>query len=146
MHNYFKIANNLIKNKKMERKFGVATKAIIKNDEGKYLVLYKSETEEINPNEIDIPGGRMKFGESAEESLKREVAEELGINIEVERPSRVWGFVKDDLHLVGITFMAKYVGGELQLSGEHTSHEWVDKDKILMGDYPKWIKEEFKIA
>lgn len=130
----------------MERKFSVATKAIIKNDEGKYLVIFKSETEEINPNEIDIPGGRMKFGESAEESLKREVEEELGINIEVENPSRVWGFVKEDLHLIGITFLAKYIGGELKLSGEHTKYEWVDKEKILTGDYPKWIKEEFKIA
>jgi len=129
----------------MDRKFGVATKAIIRNDEGKYLILYKSETEEINPNEVDIPGGRMKFGESAEESLRREVEEEIGINIEVMKPSRVWGFVKDNLHLVGITFLAKYVGGEFKLSGEHTKHEWMDKEKILTGDFPKWIKEEFKI-
>lgn len=129
----------------MERKFGVAIKAIIKNDGGRYLVLYKSETEEINPNEIDIPGGRMKFGENAEESLKREVYEEIGIMIEVIKPSRVWGFVKDNLHLVGITFLAKYVKGEFKLSGEHTRYEWIGKKKILTGDYPKWIKEEFKI-
>ena len=127
----------------MGNKFGVATKAMIRN-EGKYLVLYKSETEEINPNEIDIPGGRMKFGESAEESLKREIAEELGVNIEIEKPSRVWSFVKGDLHLVGVTFLAKYLDGKLKLSGEHTKYEWVSRDKILMGDYPKWIKEEFK--
>lgn len=129
----------------MERKFGVAIKAIIKNDDERYLVLYKSETEEINPNEIDIPGGRMKFGENAEESLKREVYEEIGIMIEVIKPSRVWGFVKDNLHLVGITFLAKYVNGEFKLSGEHTRYEWVDKKKILTGDYQKWIKEEFRI-
>lgn len=128
----------------MERKFGVATKAIIRNDDGKYLVLYKSETEEISPNEIDIPGGRMKFGENAEESLMREIEEEIGINIEIIKPSRVWGFVKDDLHLVGITFLAKYIDGEFKLSGEHTRHEWIDKETIITGEYPKWIKEEFK--
>jgi 8-oxo-dGTP pyrophosphatase MutT (NUDIX family) len=121
----------------MDRKFGIATKAIIKNDEEKYLVLYKSETEEISPNEIDIPGGRIEFGEGVEE---------MGINIEIEKPSRVWGFIKDDLHLVGITFLAKYIDGEIKLSGEHTKYEWVNKDKILMGDYPEWIKEEFKIV
>ena len=129
----------------MERKFGVATKAIIRNDDGKYLVLYKSETEEISPNEIDIPGGRMKFGENAEESLMREIEEEIGINIEIIKPSRVWGFVKDNLHLVGITFLAKYIDGEFKLSGEHTKHEWIDKETIITGEYPKWIKEEFEV-
>lgn len=130
----------------MNNNFGVAVKAMIKNEEGKYLVLYKSEAEEINPNEIDIPGGRMEFGESAEESLKREVEEEAGIKIEVGKPSRVWRLVKEDLHLVGITFLAKYVSGEVKLSEEHTRHEWIDKDKILAGDYPKWIKEEFEMV
>lgn len=129
----------------MEKKFGVATKAIIKNENGKFLVLYKSETEEISPNEIDVPGGRMKFGEKAEESIKREVKEEVGINIEIVKPLRVWGLIKDDLHLVGITFLAKYIDGEFMLSGEHTKYEWIDKEKILVGDYPEWIKEEFKM-
>lgn len=128
----------------MERKFGVATKALIRNKEGKYLVIYKSETEEISPNEIDIPGGRMKFGEKAEESLMREADEEIGIKIKIIKPSRVWGFVKDNLHLVGITFLAEFVSGEFRLSGEHTKYKWIDKEKILKGDYPKWIKEEFK--
>ncbi len=131
--------------KQIEYNFGIAVKAIIKNEEGKYLVLYKSETEEINPNKIDIPGGRMKFGESAEESLKREIEEEIGVKIEIIKPSRIWGFVKDDLHLVGITFLARYISREIRLSREHTKYEWIDKDKILTGDYPRWIKEEFEI-
>lgn len=128
----------------MDNKFGVATKAIIKNDAGKFLVIYKSEDEEISPNEIDIPGGRIKFGENIEESLAREVKEELGIKIKIIKPSRVWGFVNDTLHLIGITFLAEYVEGEIVLSGEHTKYEWIDKEKILSGDYPKWIKEEFR--
>jgi len=128
----------------MEKKFGVATKAIIKNKEGKYLVRFKSEEEDINPNEIDIPGGRIEFGEVVEDGLKREIEEEVGLNIDVKRPSRVWGFVKEDLHLIGITFPAEYVDGEVRLSGEHKSYKWMDKNDILTGDYPGWIKEEFQ--
>ncbi|MCX6717228.1 MAG: NUDIX domain-containing protein [Candidatus Taylorbacteria bacterium] len=128
----------------MEKEFDVATKAIIRNEEGRYLVIYKSGTEEISPNEIDLPGGRMKFGENAEESLRREVDEEIGIKIKIIKPSRIWGFVKDNLHLVGITFLAEFLSGEFKLSGEHTKYEWIDKEKILAGDYPDWIKEEFK--
>ena len=47
----------------MEKKFGVAVKAIIKNEEGNFLILFKSDNEDINPNEVDIPGGRVEFGE-----------------------------------------------------------------------------------
>ena len=100
----------------MEKEFDIATKALIRNKEGRYLVIYKSDTEEISPNEIDLPGGRMKFGEKAEESLRREVEEEIGIKIKIIKPSRVWGFVKDNLHLVGITFLAEFLSGEFRLS------------------------------
>jgi 8-oxo-dGTP diphosphatase len=129
----------------MNKQFGIATKAIIKNRDNKYLVIFKSDTEDVNPNEIDIPGGRLKFGEDVENGLKREVEEELGITIEILKPSRTWGFVKDDLHLVGITFLANYVNGNIKLSGEHTNFQWVEKETILNGDYPKWIKKEFDV-
>lgn len=128
----------------MEKKFGIATKAIIRRGDGKYLVVFKSETEDINPNEIDIPGGRLKFGEDILTGLKREIKEELGIEIEVIKPSRVWSLIKSDLHLAGITFLANYLGGEVGLSGEHTRYQWVTKEEVLNGDYPKWIKNEFK--
>lgn len=127
----------------MDRKFGVATKAIIKRGE-KFLVIFKSDTEEISPNEIDIPGGRLKFGETLEEGLKREIKEELNINIKVKKLSRGWSMIKDDLHLVGLTFLADYVSGKIKLSGEHTSFKWVSKEEILKGKYPTWIKDEFK--
>jgi len=127
----------------MENHFGVATKAIIKNKEGKYLVLFKSDIEDINPNEIDIPGGRLEFGEGVEEGLKREIREEINLIINIEKPSRVWSLLKDDLHLVGITFLATYVEGSINLSDEHNSYRWVTKEEILEGDYPKWIKKEF---
>lgn len=126
-----------------EKKFGVAAKAIIRNGEGKYLVLFKSENEDINPNEIDIPGGRVEFGEEVEECLKREVKEEAGLDIEIERPSLVWGFVKDNLHLIGVTFIAQEKGGEIVLSGEHDMFRWMTKEEIMNGEYPKWIKKEF---
>lgn len=127
----------------MEKKFGVATKAIIKNKEGKFLVLFKSELEDIGQNEIDIPGGRIEFGEDSISSLMREIKEETNLEINVVRPSRVWNLIKDNLHLVGITFIADLIGGVINLSGEHDSYKWVTKEEILEGDYPKWLKKEF---
>lgn len=127
----------------MTKKFGIAVKAIIKKD-GKYLVLFKSENEDINPNEIDIPGGRIEFGENAEDCLIREIQEEVNLGIEIEKPSKVWHIMKDDLHLVGITFLANYLSGEIKLSGEHNKYKWLSKNQIINSNYPEWIKKEFK--
>jgi 8-oxo-dGTP diphosphatase len=128
----------------MAKEFGIATKAIIKNKDNKFLVILKSDIEEINPNEIDLPGGRLKFGENFEDGLKREITEELGITIEILRLSRAWTLIKDDLHLVGLTFLANYIGGNIKLSQEHINFQWVSKKDILDGEYPEWIKKEFK--
>ena len=108
----------------MEKKFGVATKAIIQNKDGKFLVLFKSELEDIGQNEIDIPGGRIEFGEDSITSLMREIKEETNLEIDVIRPSRVWNLIKDDLHLVCITFIANLIGGVINLSGEHDSYNF----------------------
>ena len=128
----------------MDKKFGIALKAMIQNKDGEYLVLLKSGLDEINPNQIDIPGGRLEFGENFETALKREIKEELGIDIQMGKCSRIWSLIKEDLHLIGITFNAKYVGGDIKLSFEHDSYSWVKKEDVLNGNYPEWLKEEFE--
>jgi hypothetical protein len=37
----------------------VAVKCIIQDPEGKILVIFKSDIDEVNPNDFDIPGGRI---------------------------------------------------------------------------------------
>ena len=61
--------------------FGVAVKAYIFKD-NKLLVIYKTEAE---------------FGEQPEIALRREVYEEVGLQIDVLQPFMVWSFVKNEL-------------------------------------------------
>lgn len=126
-----------------DNRFGVAVKAIIKNKDDKYLVMHKSNKEDINPNEVDIPGGRIKFGENVTDALIREVEEETGLKIAIKKPTRVWGFVKNNLHLVGITFLADLVDGKVTMSDEHSGFSWVDKKDLFRDNFPEWIKDEF---
>jgi hypothetical protein len=39
----------------MPNTFAVAVKALIQNPEGKFLILFKSDTEEVNPHDFDVP-------------------------------------------------------------------------------------------
>ena len=127
-----------------ENKFGVAVKAMIEK-EGKFLLIHKSETEDINPKTIDIPGGRIEFGENIEEALIREIKEETNLDIEIIKPTNIWSFLpKENFQLVGITFLCKYASGDLNLSDEHEHSIWVDKEDINSEKFPGWLVKEFK--
>jgi 8-oxo-dGTP diphosphatase len=54
-----------------------ALKAIVERD-GKFLLLKRSEAEDVRKGEWDIPGGAIEFGEDPIEALRREVKEECG--------------------------------------------------------------------
>jgi len=127
-----------------ENKFGVAVKAMIEKD-GKILLIHKSENEDINPKTIDIPGGRVEFGEDIEKALIREIKEETNLDVEIRKPTNIWSFLhKENFQLVGITFLCKYVSGEINLSGEHEHFIWVDKNEVNPEKFPSWLVKEFK--
>lgn len=126
------------------KQFGIATKAIILKDD-KYLILYKSDKEDVNPNSYDIPGGRLQFGEQPEEALTREVKEEVGLDIAILGPFEVWTFTKENFQLVGVNFLCKYLGGSESLSDEHDHFKWLSIHE-LDKTYPEWILKTIQKA
>ena len=74
-------------------KIYLALKAVIEKG-GRFMILKRSEKEDISQGEWDLPGGAVEFGEEPIKALKREVKEECGIEIEVIKPVRLWTFTK----------------------------------------------------
>lgn len=104
--------------------FFVGQKAFIERD-GAVLVLT-----DMN-GWMDFPGGKMQKGEKdLAESLKREVREEVGLEIEVGEPFITWiNFYNAPHRLAGkqifiVGYRCKYISGEIAISDEHTKHEW----------------------
>jgi 8-oxo-dGTP diphosphatase len=130
--------------------FGVATKAIIFNTKlKKYLVLKKSDLEDINPNTFDMPGGRIRFGEKLEEAVIREAKEETGLDVEVGKVFNVWTFVKqeEEFQLTGIDFFCVTDEEEVKLSEEHSGFEWKSAEEIINDEkYPDWLRETIEKA
>lgn len=64
-----------------EDTFHLGIKGLIRNDEGKILLLQVNKEKLSRAKEAywDIPGGRIQRGETAEATLRREVEEETGI-------------------------------------------------------------------
>lgn len=114
-------------------RFGVAVKAAILRGP-RLLVLYKTATEAGSGPQpgvrIDLPGGRIEFGESPVEALRREVAEETGLQVEPIAPLQVWHYVKQRFQLVGIDYLCESHSGDVVLSDEHDAFRWLTEEEL----------------
>jgi 8-oxo-dGTP diphosphatase len=112
--------------------FEVATKALILN-RGKVLLLKRASGRKTAPGEWDTPGGKIRFGEAAEDALRREIDEETGIkDISINKVLNVWSFFKDSQRqLVGITFVCSCRQDGVRLSAEHSNFQWADPQACL---------------
>src|SRR5579871_290535 len=61
----------------------------------KVLLPQRAHTKKFFPGVYELPGGHMDFGEDTVEGLKREVREELGVEISVGDPFHVFMYMND---------------------------------------------------
>ena len=74
---------------------------------------------------FDLPGGKMKVNESAEEALCREVLEETSLVIKPVRLLQHWDFINDDYLIMGVIYLCEVIEGDITLSCEHDYYEWL---------------------
>ncbi len=117
---------------KLDTKVYFGQKAfIVKN--GKLLVLRDPNSVIGGQSGIDMPGGKFRWGGNLGEELRREVKEETNLEIEIGDPIVVYTYFGDrrktgtSSHTVLVGYLCKYKSGEVTLSEEHDSYEWVDK-------------------
>jgi len=127
----------------MGKPLGVAGKAIIRRD-SEILLLQRSLKSGFDPGLWELPGGKLEYGENLVEALKREVKEEVGLDIEVGRPFKTWHFIKDPFWVTGVTFLCDYISGSVNLSSEHGDHVWIDPKEYK--NYPLSTSMEEQIT
>ena len=59
----------------------IKVRALIQDQQGKYLLLKRNGTAKRNGYKWELPGGKLEKNESFQEALYREVLEETGIKI-----------------------------------------------------------------
>lgn len=115
--------------------------AIIINDKNKVFVAQRSSAMHL-PLKWEFPGGKVEEDETAEESLIREIKEELGIGIEIIRSldPNTHAYGDKVIHL--IPFIAKIQQGSIHLK-EHADYLWLNPNELLDLD---WAEADIPIV
>lgn len=106
--------------------------AVIVNDQNEVLLIKRA----INPHlgKWDIPGGFLENGEDPIEGLKREIKEELSVDIKpIELLTIVvdeYGYVKGDFYTLNLFYRSKIKSGEVRLDSENSDYGWFSKENI----------------
>ena len=113
----------------------VAAKAAIINSEGKVLILREAATGKNNTKigHWGLIGGRIEPGETFIEGLAREVMEETGLRIQIDRPLYVGEWrpvIRNTPHqIIAVFMLCKNLDDKIYLSNEHDSYRWIDPKK-----------------
>ncbi len=110
----------------------VSQKAFVFNSAGKILALRRSDTDPSRPLTWDLPGGQLEERENLEESMRREIREEAGIEVEDLIVRGAYGSTnKRNEYWVMILYHAKVTDPVITLSYEHDQYEWLTKEEFI---------------
>jgi len=106
--------------------------AIIEHD-NRILICQRSARMKL-PLKWEFPGGKIETGESRKDCLKREIKEELGLEIEVISALTAVEHHYPQFSLCLYPFICKWTGGDLAIA-EHAQAIWVDTSELRNYDW-----------
>ncbi len=114
------------------RKTIVVVSAVIVNEKYQFLLTKRVDTDNFN-GKWQLPGGEVEFAEIPEEALKREVKEELGVEIKIKKLiPKVYSEVHGDYHLIFLVYLCqlKSLNERIILNEEASDYDWFTYQQI----------------
>jgi mutator protein MutT len=126
-----------IRKKEIPRVFQIVVAAVIVENKS-VLLLKRRKDEEAFPGIWEFPSGKREFGESSIEALIREVKEETGLSVIVDKPVYVFEYVVEKSNeirdVTQINFLARLANPNQEIrinKKEHEEARWFSKEEIL---------------
>jgi 8-oxo-dGTP diphosphatase len=109
--------------------------SFIKRKDGKYLFLKRASKSSWGVGQWQLPGGKLEWGETPEQTLKREIKEETNLNIKILRliSTHTAQIVAKGIqyHVIELIYDCVYSGKKITLSKEHNDYTWLDAKESL---------------
>jgi mutator protein MutT len=106
------------------RPHSVSVAGIVVNDEGRVLVIRRRDNNRWEP-----PGGILELDETFEEGVRREVHEETGVWVTVERLTGVYKNMTRGI--VALVFRCSPESGEIATSDESREVQWMALQEVI---------------
>jgi ADP-ribose pyrophosphatase YjhB (NUDIX family) len=104
-------------------KHSVSVAGIVVRDDGRVLVIKRDDN-----GHWEAPGGVLELDESFEAGVRREVLEETGLEVTVER---LTGVYKNLTHgIVALVYRCRPAGGELRATEEAREIRWMTREDV----------------
>jgi 8-oxo-dGTP diphosphatase len=107
----------------------VSVAGIVVRKDGRILAVQRRDTAQWEP-----PGGILELGETFEDGVRREVAEETGVTVEVERLTGAYKNLTRGI--VALVFRCHPVAGEPAPTDESQRVSWLTPDDITASMAP----------
>lgn len=112
---------------------GVAVKALIL-DSGKILLLKRSDKSKHSAGVWETVGGRLEFGETPEEAIRREIDEETSLTVDnIELLYAEPYYMDEDTEVIVLCYICdldKDSSKKVIISKEHSDYMWVNIDEL----------------
>lgn len=105
----------------------ITTSGVVEKD-GLFLVAKRLPGGPLS-EKWEFVGGKNRYGESVEDTLKREWLEELNLKVDVKEHLLTTEFVYNNTHFTLFCHRIVIVEGEIKLS-VHQDYKWVDKNEL----------------
>lgn len=110
----------------------VSVAGIVVRDDGRVLAVRRRDNQHWEP-----PGGVLELAETFDQGVRREVFEETGIEVQVERLTGVYKNMSRGI--VALVFRCSPVGGQLTTTDEAVSARWLRIDQIRQQMDPAYV-------
>ena len=153
---YFKV---MAENQKLELHRLVVTAIIIRD--GKYLIVQRNQNKKAWPGLWTVPGGGMEADDyintpktnadcwyfAVENTLKREVQEEVGLEIGRIKYLLDLAFIRPDgIPVITLSFYCDWKAGEVKLDSENIDYKWVSYEEAKPYEVVPGLLEEIEMV
>ena len=121
--------------------YGLAVRAVIRDEQGRCLLLRRSSSSRRFPGQWEWPGGKVDSGESFDVALYREVREETGLEVELLGVVGSFSFDLPEVRVAMLCLEARAAGGTFRLSEEHDESAWVPAAEAASWNLTVGLKE-----